>query len=38
MQDSKRDTDVKTDFWTMWEKAKVRQFERVAMKHVYYHM
>ena len=21
--DSKRDTDVKTDFWTLWEKARV---------------
>ena len=23
MQDSKRDTDVKNTFWTMWEKARV---------------
>ena len=23
MQDRKRDTDVQTDFWTLWEKAKV---------------
>ena len=23
MQDRKRDTDVQTDFWTLWQKAKV---------------
>ena len=33
MQDSKRDTD----FWTLWEKVRVGWFERIALKHVYYH-
>ena len=37
MQDSKRDTDVITDFWTMWEKVRVGQYERIALKHIYYH-
>ena len=26
----------RTDFWTLWEKARVRCFERTASKHVYY--
>ena len=30
MQDSKRDTNVKTDFWTLWEKARVGCFKRTA--------
>ena len=46
MQGSKRDTDVKdskkekkkTDFWTMWDKARVGSFEGITLKHVYYHM
>ena len=46
MQGSKRDTDVKdskkekkkTDFWTMWDKARVGSFEGTTLKHVYYHM
>ena len=25
-------------FWTLWEKARVGGFERIALKHVYYHM
>ena len=25
-------------FWTQWEKARVRCFERIALEHVYYHM
>ena len=25
-------------FWTLWEKARVGCSERVALKHVYYHM
>ena len=37
MQDSKRDTE-RTDFWTMWEKASVGWFERIALKRLYYHM
>ena len=26
----------RTDFWTQWEKERVRWFERVALKHIYY--
>ena len=26
----------RTDFWTLWEKARVGHFERIASKHVYY--
>ena len=25
-------------YWTLWEKARVGLFERIALKHVYYHM
>ena len=28
----------KTVFWTLWEKARVGWYERIALKHVYYHM
>ena len=28
----------RTDFWTLWEKARVGWFERIALKHAYYHM
>ena len=28
----------RTDFWTLWEKVRVGWFERIALKHVYYHM
>ena len=38
MQDRKRDTDVKTDFWILWEKARVGLFERTALKHEYYYI
>ena len=49
MQGSKRDTNEKdyilykkkknhSDFWTMWDKARVEYFERITLKHVYYHM
>ena len=38
MQGSKRNTDVKNRLLTMWEKARVGGFERIALKHVYYHM
>ena len=27
-----------TVFWTLWERARVGWFERMALKHVYYHM
>ena len=45
MQNRKRDTDVqnrfldsmyRTDFWTLWEKARVGCPERTALKQVYY--
>ena len=36
MQDSKRDTDVKNRFWTLWEKARVGCSEGIALKQVYY--
>ena len=26
----------RTDFWTLWEKARVECFERTTSKHVYY--
>ena len=26
----------RTDFWTLWEKARVRWSERITLKHVYY--
>ena len=26
----------RTDFWTLWEKARVGCFKRIALKHVYY--
>ena len=26
----------RTDFWTLWEKARVGYFKRTASKHVYY--
>ena len=35
MQNRKRDTDIQTDFWTLWEKARVGCFERTASKHIY---
>ena len=28
----------RTVFWTLWEKARLGWFERIALKHVYYHM
>ena len=28
----------RTVFWTLWEKARVGWLERIALKHVYYHM
>ena len=34
----KRHMILRTDFWTLWEKARVGWFERIALKHVYYHM
>ena len=37
MQNRKRETQMyRTDFWTLWEKARVGCFERTASKHVYY--
>ena len=28
----------RTVFWTLWEKVRVGWFERIALKHVNYHM
>ena len=28
----------RTVFWTLWEKARVGWFERIALKHIYYRM
>ena len=38
MRDNKRDTDVKNSLLTLWEKVKAGWFERIALKHVYYHI
>ena len=33
----KKETQMyRTDFWTLWEKARVGYFKRTASKHVYY--
>ena len=33
----KKETQMyKTDFWTLWEKARVGCFKKTASKHVYY--
>ena len=33
----KKETQMyRTDFWTLWEKARVGCFERTTLKHVYY--
>ena len=32
----KRRQMYRTEFWTLWEKARVGCFERTALKHVYY--
>ena len=34
---TEKETQIyRTDFWTLWEKARVGCFERTALKHVYY--
>ena len=39
MQDNKRHRCKEQTFvWTMWEKTRVGRFERIALKHVYYHI
>ena len=39
IRDSKRDTVVKNRLLrTLWEKVMVGRFERIALKHVYYHL
>ena len=38
MRDSKETQMYRTIFWTLWEKARVGWFERIALKHVYWHM
>ena len=38
MQDSKRETQMyRTVFWTLWERARMRWFGRMSLKHTYYH-
>ena len=32
----KKNQMYRTDFWTLWEKARVGWFKRTALKHVYY--
>ena len=32
----KKTQTYRTDFWTLWEKARVGCFERTASKHAYY--
>ena len=34
----KRHRYKRTDFWILWEEARVEWFERIALKHVYYRM
>ena len=36
MQDRKETQMYRTDFWTLWEKARVGWSEKTASKHVYY--
>ena len=36
MQNRKETQMYRTDFWTLWEKARVGCFKRTASKHVYY--
>ena len=36
MQTEKETHMYRTEFWTLWEKARVGCFERTASKHVYY--
>ena len=38
MRDSKRDTEIKNNCWTLWERVRMGWFGRIALKHVYYHM
>ena len=37
-QTAKETQMYRRDFGTLWEKVKVGWFERIALKHVYYHM
>jgi len=37
-QTAKETQMYRTVFWTLWEKARVGWFERIALKHVFYHM
>ena len=34
----KRDTDVRTVLWTLWERERVGRFGRITLKHVKYHV
>ena len=38
MVDRKETQMYRTVFWTLWDKVRMGWFERIALKHVYYHM
>ena len=38
MQDIKRDTAVRKDFWTKREKVRMGKYVRITLRHVYYHI
>ena len=39
IHETAKETQIyRTVFWTLWEKARFGGFERIALKHVYYHM
>ena len=38
LQARNRDADIENRLQTQWEKERVGQIERVALKHIYYHM
>ena len=33
-----KETQIWTDFWTLWDKMRMGWFERITLKHVYYYM
>ena len=33
-----RDADIENRLWTQWEKERVGQIERIALKHIHYHV
>ena len=38
VRQQKRHRCKEQDFWILWEKVRVGWFERIALKHIYYHM